>query len=91
MGVAAVPRRAGLAAEARAGVDAADTGKAGMGVTLEEEEPLRIRGLETGPLTERRLLGPKGHQPALGRGLPRGAEASVPKVRRDFALMRAET
>lgn len=41
---AAVPRRASLAAEARAGVDAADAGEAGMGVALGEEGPRRVRG-----------------------------------------------
>lgn len=37
VGAAAVPRRTGLAAEARAGVDAADPREAGMGVTLEDK------------------------------------------------------
>lgn len=45
VGGAAVPRWTGLAAEAGAGVDAADPGEAGMGVTLGGKGQWRVGAL----------------------------------------------
>lgn len=93
VGGAAVPGWASLAAEARAGVDAAYAGKAGMGVTLGEEGPQRIRRCELGspraePYGSFILESPRAIIQHL-RGC-HGAEAIVPGVRCDFVLIGAE-
>lgn len=85
---AAVPRRASLAAEARAGVDAADAGEAGMGVALGEEEPRRVRGCtrwapsraEPQDLLGLILENSGTINQHLGTAVPCGAEAIVPGV-----------
>lgn len=79
VGGAAIPRRTGLASEARAGVDAADPREAGMGVTLEDkghggsEDAELLRSAPSPPSGALRFLWlgvreSKGHQPALWRG-----------------------
>lgn len=89
VGGAAVPGGASLAAEAGADVDAADAGKAGMGVTLGEEGQHRIRGRQLGtPRAEAYgsfILESESPRAIIQhlRGC-HGAEAIVPGIRCDF-------